>query len=141
MTLLLRTGGTTRITKRILCQLFWVMTSSVYGGHFVLTTKAENRRAPEREKAKGKLKNYKLKHSRLLTCYSALLYLLAVYRMKKTVSPADAKLMISLTPTERLEWLLRQTDLSEAHPSIVSLLRQYEIFLDKELTPGGGPMS
>jgi hypothetical protein len=98
---------------------------------FCVNYEARTERAPEREKAKGKLKNYKLKHSRLLTCYSALLYLLAVYRMHKTVSPADAKLMISMTPTERLEWLLKQTDLSEAHPSVVSLLRQYEIFLEQ----------
>jgi hypothetical protein len=98
---------------------------------FCVNYEARTERAPEREKAKGKLKNYKLKHSRLLTCYSALLYLLAVYRMHKTVSPADAKLMISMTPTERLEWLLKQTDLSEAHLSVVSLLRQYEIFLEQ----------
>ena len=32
---------------------------------------------PAEKKAKRKLKNYKLRHSRLLTCYSALLYLLS----------------------------------------------------------------
>jgi len=43
----------------------------------------------QRRDGKRRLKNYKLKHSRLLTCYSALLYLLAVFSKNKTVSPTD----------------------------------------------------
>jgi len=81
------------------------------------------------EKAKRKVKNYKLKHSRLLTCYSALLYLLAVFVQKRTVSPTDAAAMIVLTPTERLEWLLQQRCLERAHKSISELLTKYENFL------------
>lgn len=84
---------------------------------------------PEVEKAEGKLKNYKLKHSRLLTCYSALLYLLAVYRRSETVHPMDAIAMIRLTPTERLEWLTSQPYLGAAHAPLKELLHQYEIFL------------
>ena len=98
---------------------------------FCVNYEARTKREPEDKKAKGKLKNYKLKHSRLLTCYSALLYLLAVYRIKQTVSPADAKLMVSLTPTERLEWLMSETGLSNAHRSIAELLKQYERFLER----------
>lgn len=41
---------------------------------------------PEDKKAKRKLKNFKLKHSRLLTCYSALLHLLHTFRARRTVS-------------------------------------------------------
>jgi hypothetical protein len=84
---------------------------------------------PERERAKRKLKNYKLKHSRLLTCYSALLYLLAIYRMQGTVQPTDAVRMTQLSPTERLEWLLTQSDLAEAHTAVNALLQHYEQFL------------
>ena len=84
--------------------------------------------SPEK-RAKRRLKNYKLKHNRLLTCYSALLYLLAIYTRKGTVGPRDARTMIRLTPTERLEWLLEQRWLKEAHEPIRSLLRQYRIFL------------
>lgn len=98
---------------------------------FCVNYEARTEREPETEKAKGKLKNYKLKHSRLLTCYSALLYLLAVYRIKQTVSPADAKLMISLTPTERLEWLLNRSELHNAYPAVGALLEQYEQFLQR----------
>ncbi len=97
---------------------------------FCVNYEARTERAPEVEKAKGKLKNYKLKHSRLLTCYSALLYLLAVYGKNQTVSPANATFMISLTPTERLQWLLDQSDLKAAHDTITRLLGQYEIFLE-----------
>jgi predicted nucleotidyltransferase len=43
---------------------------------FCVNYESGTKRYPEEKKAKGKLKNYKLKHSRLLTCYSALLYLL-----------------------------------------------------------------
>jgi len=53
-----------------------------------------------------KIKNLKLKYSRMLTCYSAILYLLAVFAKSNTVSPTAVKAMVGLTPTERLESLL-----------------------------------
>lgn len=96
---------------------------------FCVNYEARTERVPEKEKAKGKLKNYKLKHSRLLTCYSALLYLLAIYGSQKTVSPSDAVAMIKLTPTERLEWLLARPELKHAQDTIKKLLDQYEEFL------------
>ncbi len=96
---------------------------------FCVNYEARTERVPEQEKAKGKIKNYKLKHSRLLTCYSALLYLLAVFGKKGTVSPTDALEMIRLTPTQRLEWLRDSRDFSAARPTITNLLDQYEHFL------------
>jgi hypothetical protein len=96
---------------------------------FCVNYEARTERVPEEQKAKGKLKNYKLKHSRLLTCYSALLYVLAIYDRHGTVSPSDAVEMIRLTPTERLEWILRQPDLDRAHNEVTELLAQYELFL------------
>ena len=97
---------------------------------FCVNYEARTTRMPAEEKAKGKLKNYKLKHSRLLTCYSALLYLLAVYVNEGAVSPSEALAMIAITPTKRLEWLLTQRHLAEAHSAIQTLLDQYEIFLE-----------
>jgi hypothetical protein len=97
---------------------------------FCVNYEAGSERIPDKEKAKGKLKNYKLKHSRLLTCYSGLLYLLALYSSQQTVSPQDALAMISLTPTERLEWLLGRPELARAHDKIEKLLAQYELFLE-----------
>lgn len=97
---------------------------------FCVNYEARTERVPDEEKAKGKLKNYKLKHSRLLTCYSALLYLLAVFRQQKSVHPADALAMIGLTPTQRLEWLREQPSLADAHETVSRLLDQYERFLE-----------
>ncbi len=96
---------------------------------FCVNYEARTERQPEPLKAKGKVKNYKLKHSRLLTCYSAVLYLLAVYNMQRTVSPDDAVAMIRRSPTERLEWLLAEPDLADMRPDIVRLLEQYDSFL------------
>jgi hypothetical protein len=97
---------------------------------FCVNYEARTEREPEEKKASGKLKNYKLKHSRLLTCYSALLYLLAVYKSQKSVAPSDALAMTKLTPTERLEWLRDRPDLGDAKNTIVNLLGQYERFLE-----------
>jgi hypothetical protein len=97
---------------------------------FCVNYEARTERAPEDRKASGKLKNYKLKHSRLLTCYSALLYLLAVYNSQKSVTPADAIAMTKLTPTERLEWLRDNPDLKGARNIVEKLLSQYDRFLE-----------
>ena len=102
---------------------------------FCVNYEARTHSEPAEEMAKKRLKNYKLKHSRLLTCYSALLYLLAVFTKNKTVSPTDAKNMICLTPTGRLEWLLEQSHCKKAHRAIRNLIAQYESFLSKTDAP------
>ncbi|NHT78069.1 hypothetical protein G8E10_20410 [Rhizobiaceae bacterium CRRU44] len=83
------------------------------------------------EKGDAKIKNHKLKHSRMLTCYSALLFLLAVYKIDGTVSPERAKEMTKLTPTDRLHWLLQQPSFGELHPQILELLEKYGDFLKR----------
>ncbi len=97
---------------------------------FCVNYEARTETEPARKRAKRKLKNYKLKHSRLLTCYSALLYLLAIYVETKTVHPADAIRMTRLSPAERLETLLALGNLAEAHETIRKLLTHYEGFLE-----------
>ena len=92
-------------------------------------------RQPDQEKAKRKLKNYKLKFSRLLTCYSALLFLLASHVENGTVSTDDARQMVALTPTERLEWLLSKNVFSRAHEGASKLLSSYEKFLTNTARP------
>ena len=94
---------------------------------FCVNYEARTSTDPPSKKAKRKLKNYKLKHSRLLTCYSALLHLLFVFSKRETVSPTDAIDMISLTPTERLEWLHKETRLDK----IEVLIKCYEAFLEE----------
>jgi hypothetical protein len=70
--------------------------------------RAKKEKETEDQKANRKLKNYKLKHSRPSTCYSALVYLMAIMAERGTVSH-DAKDMVALSPTKRLEWLKSQT--------------------------------
>lgn len=96
---------------------------------FCVNYEARTRREPEEAAARRRLKNYKLKHSRLLTCYSALLYLLATFILNKTVSPTDAAKMISLSPTRRLEWLLSIARFKDAHHMLDRLISLYEKFL------------
>ncbi len=96
---------------------------------FCVNYEARTATDPPEKKAKRKVKNYKLKHSRLLTCYSALLHLLSTYSLQQTVHPYDALDMAMLSPTERLETLLEQNHIAHAHETIGALLKQYEVFL------------
>ncbi|MGA8764579.1 MAG: nucleotidyltransferase domain-containing protein [Candidatus Sulfotelmatobacter sp.] len=96
---------------------------------FCVNYEARTQSVPPERKAKRGVKNYKLKHSRLLTCYSGLLYLLAVFSKNGTVSPTDAASMIALSPTQRLEWLLAQPELAGAKQTIARLIEGYERFL------------
>lgn len=96
---------------------------------FCVNYEAQTEREPSEKKLKRKVKNYKLKHSRMLTCYSALLYLLAMHVEKKTVHPEDAVSMTKLTPTERLAWLVENGKIPNAVASARQLLEMYERFL------------
>ena len=96
---------------------------------FCVNYEARTSREPEEKRNKRRLKNYKLKYSRLLTCYSALLYLLGVFQRNATVTPDDARTMVELSPTERLEWILRQPHIFQGHDTANELLKKYEEFL------------
>lgn len=90
---------------------------------------ARTEQQPDWQLAKRKLTNYKLKHSRVLTCYSALLYLMQVFHEQATVRPADVVDMVKLSPTERLEWINKRPGF--AHGVTVSkILDCYERFLE-----------
>lgn len=98
---------------------------------FCVNYEANTRTEPLEKKIKRRIKNYKLKHSRLLTCYSALTYLLAVYMERDTVTPKDVQEMVKMRPTERLETLSTQRRFPTAQAKICELLGRYEEFLDK----------
>ncbi|MCA9708904.1 MAG: nucleotidyltransferase domain-containing protein [Myxococcales bacterium] len=101
---------------------------------FCVNYEARTQREPSGKKAKRRLKNYKLKHSRLLTCYSGLAYLLAVHRDRGTVAPGDVRAMAGLTPTERIERLPVGAQV-EVAPQVEQLLGQYERFLEQTAKP------
>ena len=94
---------------------------------FCVNYEARTERAPEDKKAKGRITNYKLKHSRLLTCYSGLLFLLATFKRRGTVAPRDALQMVAKSPTERLEWI--SSEIPAAVSAVAKLLDLYEAFL------------
>jgi len=87
-------------------------------------------RVPESEddKAKRRLKNYKLRHSRLLTCFSTLIYLLDTYVIRQTISPSEVVTMTGITPTERLESVLDHLK-DDARSLVSDILEHYEMFL------------
>ncbi len=95
-----------------------------YEGRTKKTTETDD------QKANRKLKNYKLKHSRLLTCYSALVYLMAVMAEQGTVSRDDATHMVSLSPTECLQWLKSQTKFEALSSQVDKIVSLYNTFLE-----------
>lgn len=98
---------------------------------FCVNYEARTNRDSEKEKAKGKLKNYKLKHSRLMTCYSAIIYLLAVYRKRQTVNQGDAFNLFKSHPIGRLEALVEEGLMFGADALISDMIDKYGVFLDK----------
>jgi hypothetical protein len=86
--------------------------------------------APEDSAARGKrrLHNYKLKYSRMLTCYSAVIYLMAALRRDGgTVKPEVAMAMVAESPTKRLELVADMTP--NVAPAIEQILAGYGQFL------------
>lgn len=82
-------------------------------------------------KAKSALKNYKLKVSRLATCFSMILHLAS----EKPPVPAERVLeLCALTPRERFE-ALRGVGDAEADRCIETLLGTYETFLEHVQRP------
>jgi predicted nucleotidyltransferase len=86
--------------------------------------------------SRNKIKNLKLKFSRMLTCYSAIVYLLAIYAKNSTVRPDDVREMVSLTPTRRLERLAdcsfwgKDKDISIIQQIVFQALDGYSQFLE-----------
>lgn len=80
------------------------------------------------DKNKQRLNNYKLKNSRILTCYSAILYLCHLLSTRESVSKEDARAMTALSPIERLITISGQSD-APVQRSIGDLLERYVDFL------------
>lgn len=104
---------------------------------FCVNYEARTRRSPDHEKISGKLKNYKLKHSRLLTCYSAILYLLVLFQKNGTVTPDDALEMVSSTPLQRIVWLSEQDYFPAGNQAAQRVVDQYNLFLERTSEPKG----
>ena len=79
-------------------------------------------------RGKRRLHNYKLKYSRMLTCYSAIIYLMAgLKRDGGTVHPQAAMDMAKLSPTLRLEAVAQIAP--ETEKMVETILISYSQFL------------
>jgi len=74
---------------------------------------------------KRRLTNYKLKHSRLLTCYSALLYFCHLLQRTNTITHELAREMTNLTPTERLKALRGDASVADLVDQILDLYVEF----------------
>lgn len=98
---------------------------------FCLNYEADLRKLTPEKKAKGKLKNYKLRHSRMLTCFSAIIYLLFIFSRHGSVRQKDAVEMALKSPSERLLRVSEKSEDPRVAEAINELLRQYDSFLEK----------
>lgn len=96
---------------------------------FCVNYEARTKTDPPERKAKRKLKNYKLKHSRLLTCYSGIAALLWLFGEQGTMSISDAETIVRETPLERLERI--HGVCQPASGPILRLLERYDEFLSR----------
>jgi len=95
---------------------------------FCVNYEAGRRDEPVDERVKAHVKRYKLKHSRLMTCYSAVAYLMNVHGREGVVRPDHARGMVKLTPTARIEAVGNERGGAVA-AACVALLDRYERFL------------
>ena len=80
----------------------------------------------EIKKRKQKIKNFKLKFSRMLTCFASIIYLTT---FKEPIKHIDVKNMIEMTPTERLIYVSEvRHDLAD---DVSRALDEYLWFLEK----------
>ncbi|KAA0570022.1 nucleotidyltransferase domain-containing protein [Azospirillum sp. Sh1] len=86
--------------------------------------------ADQEKRIKQKIKNFKLKHSRLLTCFASIAYLSS---FPKPMRPEDVIDMISLTPLQRLEYACDNT--ADLEPLFVTARKQYVWFLEMTALP------
>lgn len=98
---------------------------------FCVNYEANTQVITEQDTSKRRLKNYKLKYSRLLTCYSALLYMVARDRNSGTFTKDDALQMCKLSPTGRLEVLQHEAKCQNQAVTAGNLLDRYSNFLDE----------
>ncbi|GGK23398.1 nucleotidyltransferase domain-containing protein [Salinarimonas ramus] len=96
---------------------------------FCVNFEARTRDYSGPKRAKRRVKNFKLKHSRMLTCYSTLLCLLTEFRERGTVTLDIAVDITRTSPTERLERLQARPAAKVAEHELQTLVAIYDEFL------------
>lgn len=101
---------------------------------FCVNYEARTSRDSAEDRAQRKMKNYKLKHSRIMTCYSAILFFLSAFSKNGTVTKEDAFAMFRLAPTHRIQQLEEEAN-KLTKQTLQRMLDQYEHFLEVTNTP------
>lgn len=83
-----------------------------------------NRASTESEKVKRKVRNFKLKFSRLLTCYASIAYLSS---LETPVTKTDVVAMTQLTPMQRLDAVAKRVP--DIEPFVQRATDEYRWFL------------
>ncbi|QFS88100.1 MULTISPECIES: nucleotidyltransferase domain-containing protein [unclassified Marinobacter] len=96
----------------------------------------ENKRTPNyndgqiqensRDRTKRKVQNYKLKYSRVITCFATIC---AIGSLEPPVSSQKIKELIRMTPRERLEQIAK--NLPNTAGLINDILKKYSVFIEK----------
>jgi predicted nucleotidyltransferase len=81
--------------------------------------------SPEK-KIKQSVKNFKLKYSRLLTCFASVLYLC---KFGETISPDDVRRMCALTPIERIISAVSEDE--SLMGDLASIVKSYSWFMEQ----------
>lgn len=98
---------------------------------FCVNYEARTAAIPADQRNKRRLKNYKLKYSRMLTCYSAILAMLDVYQKASTVTPDDMMRICRLTPLERILDLRKAAASLVVQTALDGIIFGYEEFLER----------
>ncbi|WP_377388057.1 nucleotidyltransferase domain-containing protein [Rhodobacter lacus] len=81
--------------------------------------------------AKSGIKNLKLKHSRMLTCYSAIIYMLNAFSVNGTVVTSDILDMVKLSPLQRIDSVAENARSGDLRTIRDDLSSGYASFLQK----------
>lgn len=92
---------------------------------------AKTKSTSDEEKAKRREKNYKLKHSRVLTCFSTIICLTAITDANGTVTPFDMEKIAKKPPLDRLRGLRDFPLHAETISALDRMMEAYEKFLSK----------
>lgn len=102
---------------------------------FCVNYEARTRTLSVERRMERKIKNLKLKYSRMLTCYSSIIYLLNHYNTARSVPIEVGVEMALLTPIDRLLKIKEQAADGKIITSINEVLNRYDSFLSETDMP------
>ncbi len=105
---------------------YWKTILLNYENKRVLENRQDHNLENPREKTKRKVQNYKLKYSRVTTCFATVC---AIGSLEPPVNSERIKELIRMTPRERLEQIPK--NLPNTIDIVENLLKKYSVFIEK----------